>query len=75
MCIRDSWKIEKYILGHIDFNRKKDILDILFLCDQVNSYQPIMDHAFEASDMNMNGEIEITDIYLLLFDIIGVIRG
>ena len=70
-----DWKIGQYILGDIDFNRKIDILDILFLCDQISNYQSIMDHAFEASDMNMNGELEITDIYLLLFDIIGVIRG
>ena len=70
-----DWKIEQYILGDIDFNRKVDILDILFLCDQVSNYQPIMNHAFEASDMNMNGELEITDLYLLLFDIIGVIGG
>ena len=68
-----DWKIEQYILGDIDFNRKVDILDILFLCDQVGSYQSIMDHAFEASDMNMNGELEITDLYLLLFDIIGTV--
>ena len=70
-----DWKIQQYILGDIDFNRKIDILDILFLCDQVSSYQLIMDHAFEASDMNMNGELEITDLYLLLFDIIGLIGG
>ena len=70
-----DWKIEQYILGDIDFNRKVDILDILFLCDQVSSYQSIMDHAFEASDMNMNGELEITDLYLLLFDIIGTVGG
>ena len=70
-----DWKIEQYILGDIDFNRKVDILDILFLCDQISSYQPVMDHAFEASDMNMNGELEITDLYLLLFDIIGIIAG
>ena len=70
-----DWKIEQYILGDIDFNRKVNILDILFLCDQVSSYQSIMDHAFEASDMNMNGELEITDVYLLLFDIIGTVGG
>ena len=70
-----DWKVEQYILGDIDFNRKVDILDILFLCDQIGSYQSIMDHAFEASDMNMNGELEITDLYLLLFDIIGTVGG
>jgi len=70
-----DWKIDQYILGDIDFNRKIDILDILFLCDQISNYQSIIDHAFEASDMNMNGELEITDLYLLLFDIIGVIGG
>ena len=70
-----DWKIDQYILGDIDFNRKVDILDILFLCDQVGSYQSILDHAFEASDMNMNGELEITDLYLLLFNIIGTVGG
>ena len=70
-----DWKIDQYILGDIDFNRKINILDILFLCDQISNYQSIIDHAFEASDMNMNGELEITDLYLLLFDIIGVIGG
>ena len=70
-----DWKIDQYIIGDIDFNRKIDILDILFLCDQISNYQSIIDHAFEASDMNMNGELEITDLYLLLFDIIGVIGG
>ena len=70
-----DWKIDQYILGDIDFNRKIDILDILYLCDQISNYQSIIDHAFEASDMNMNGELEITDLYLLLFDIIGVIGG
>ena len=70
-----DWKIDQYILGDIDFNRKVDILDILFLCDQVGSYQSILDHALEASDMNMNGELEITDLYLLLFNIIGTVGG
>ena len=75
MLQKRGWKIDKYILGDIDFNRKIDILDILFLCDQINNYHSIIDHAFEASDMNMNGELEITDLYLLLFDIIGIIGG
>ena len=68
-----DWKIEQYILVDIELNRKVEIIEILRLCDQVVNYQSIMDHAFEASDMNMNGELEITDLYLLLFDIIGTV--
>ena len=68
-----DWKIEHYILGDIDFNRDVDIMDILSLCDHIGDYQWIMDHAFEASDMNFNGSIDITDLFLLLYEIIGII--
>ena len=70
-----NWKIEHYILGDVDFNRDVDILDILSLCDHIGNFQSIMDHAFEAADMNMNGDLEITDLYLLLYDIIGITGG
>ena len=68
-----DWKIDHYILGDIDFNRDVDIMDILSLCDHIGSYHPIMDHAFEASDLNFNGSIDITDLFLLLYEIIGIV--
>ena len=50
-----DWKIEHYILGDINFDRHVNIFDILSLCDHIGDFQLIMEHAFEASDMNMNG--------------------
>ena len=68
-----DWKIEHYILGDIDFNRDVDIMDILSLCDHIGSYHSIMGHAFEASDLNFNGSLDITDLFLLLYEIIGIV--
>ena len=68
-----NWKIEHYILGDIDFNRHVDVMDILSLCDHIGSYNSIMDHAFESSDLNFNGSIDITDLFLLLYEIIGIV--
>ena len=68
-----DWKIEHFILGDIDFNRDVDIMDILSLCDHIGSYHSIMDHAFEASDLNFNGSLDITDLFLLLYEIIGIV--
>ena len=63
-----DWKVEHYILGDIDFNRDVDIADILSF-DHIGSYHSIMDHAFEASDRNFNGSLDI-DLFLLLYEII-----
>ena len=68
-----DWKIDHFILGDIDFNRDVDIMDILSLCDHIGSYHSIMDHAFEASDLNFNGSLDITDLFLLLYEIIGIV--
>ena len=70
-----DWKIAHYILGDINFDRHVNIIDILSLCDHIGDFQLIMEHAFEASDMNMNGELEITDLYLLVYQIIGIIEN
>lgn len=67
-----NWKKQNYLLGDVNFNRNIDIIDILTLCDHLENYQIIFDHAFEASDMNMNGQLETTDLYLLLYGIIGI---
>ncbi|SVB58950.1 uncharacterized protein METZ01_LOCUS211804 [marine metagenome] len=70
-----DWKIAHYILGDINFDRHVNIIDILSLCDHIGDFQLIMEHAFEASDMNMNGGLEITDLYLLVYQIIGIIEN
>ena len=70
-----DWKIAHYILGDINFDRHVNIIDILSLCDHIGDFQLIMEHAFEASNMNMNEGLEITDLYLLVYQIIGIIEN
>ena len=68
-----DWKISQYILGDINFDRKIDVADILILADHIQGYQSILEFAFNPADLNMNGALEITDLYLLVYQIIGII--
>ncbi|SVA42388.1 uncharacterized protein METZ01_LOCUS95242, partial [marine metagenome] len=64
-----DWKISHYILGDINFDRKTDVVDILILADHIQGYQSILEFAFNPADLNMNGALEITDLYLLVYQI------
>ena len=68
-----DWKISHYIIGDINFDRKTDVVDILILADHIQGYQSILEFAFNPADLNMNGALEITDLYLLVYQIIGII--
>ena len=68
-----DWKISHYILGDINFDRKIDVVDILILSDHIQGYQSILEFAFNPADLNMNGALEITDLYILVYQIIGII--
>jgi hypothetical protein len=68
-----DWKISHYILGDINFDRKTDVVDILILADHIQGYQSILEFAFNPADLNMNEALEITDLYLLVYQIIGII--
>ena len=68
-----DWKISHYILGDINFDRNTDVVDILILADHIQGYQSILEFAFNPADLNMNGALEITDLYLLVYQIIGII--
>ena len=68
-----DWKISHYILGDINFDRNTDVVDILILADHIQGYQSIFEFAFNPADLNMNGALEITDLYLLVYQIIGII--
>ena len=67
-----DWKISHYISGDIDFDRVIGINDVIALSDHISGGETINDHALNASDINMNGTLEITDLYLLLYEIIGI---
>ena len=68
-----DWKISKYFLGDIDYDGEIGICDIIILADHLNDGQSIHDHAIPAGDINMNGLLDITDLFLLLYQIIGII--
>ena len=68
-----DWKISHYILGDINFDQNTDVVDILILADHIQGYQSILEFAFNPADLNMNGALEITDLYLLVYQIIGII--
>ena len=70
-----DWKIDQFILGDINFDRLVGINDVISLSDHVNGFHSINMHSFNPSDMNGNGDLEITDLYLLLFEIIGIAGG
>ena len=68
-----DWKISHYILGDINFDRNTYVVDILILADHIQGYQSILEFAFNPADLNMNGALEITDLYLLVYQIICII--
>jgi uncharacterized Ntn-hydrolase superfamily protein len=68
-----DWKISKYFLGDIDYDGEIGICDIIILADHLNDGQSIHDHAIPAGDINMNGLLDITDLFLLLYQIIGIV--
>ena len=68
-----DWKISKYFLGDIDYDGEIGICDIIILADHLNDGQSIYDHAIPAGDINMNGLLDITDLFLLLYQIIGIV--
>ena len=70
-----EWKIDQFILGDVDFDRQVNINDIIFLSDHINGFQYLNAHAYNPSDINDNGDLEITDLYLLMYQIIGIAGG
>ena len=70
-----EWKIDQFILGDVDFDRKVNINDVISLSDHINGFQYLSAHAHNPSDINNNGDLEITDLYLLTYQIIGIAGG
>ena len=68
-----DWKRTKYILGDIDYNRLIDIRDILLLADFIEGYMSPTALQINPSDMNNNGEVEISDLYVLIYYLVGTV--
>ena len=68
-----DWKRTKYQIGDNNFDKKVNIFDILILSDYINQYLEISEYVLQTGDLNLSGNIEITDLFLLVYDIIGVL--
>ena len=68
-----DWKRTKYILADIDYNRLIDIRDILLLADFIEGYMSPTALQINPSDMNNNGEVEISDLYVLIYYLVGTV--
>ena len=68
-----NWKKDQFVLGDINFDSLIGINDIILLSDYVNGHQPINIYRYNPSDMNGNGDLEITDFYLLIYEVIGIV--
>ena len=69
-----EWKKDHYRIGDINFDGNVDLIDLTILSDHIQEYQEIMEFAYGPADLNMSGSIEISDLYLLLYEIIGIIE-
>lgn len=69
-----EWKKDHYRIGDINFDGNVDLIDLTILSDHIQEYQEIMEFAYGPADLNMSGSIEISDMYLLLYEIIGIIE-
>ena len=67
-----QWKQSKYQKGDCNFDKILDIFDVLALTDYLNQYLDITEYISNIGDINSSGSVEITDMYLLLYEIIGV---
>lgn len=67
-----QWKQSKYQKGDCNFDKILDIFDVLTLSDYLNQYLDITEYISNTGDINSSGSVEITDMYLLIYEIIGV---
>ena len=68
-----DWKRTKFTLGDIDHDRSIDIFDILLLADFIDGTISPTEFQIDPSDMNNNGQIEISDLFVLIFYIVGTV--
>ena len=67
-----EWKRSKFIKGDTNFDKKLDIFDVIILSDYIDQYLEISEYILNTGDFNSSGAVEITDLYLLVFEIIGI---
>ena len=68
-----DWKVSHFSIGDLNFDRKVDLFDILNLADYLNSFVELSNYSLNNADINNSGEVELTDLYLLIYQISGTL--
>ena len=68
-----DWKSSQTMMGDINFDRKIDIHDLMIMADFMGGNGIPSELEIEVGDLNGDGSIALMDIYLMLYEIIGII--
>lgn len=68
-----DWKSSQTMMGDINFDRKIDIHDLMIIADFMGGNGIPSELEIEVGDLNGDGSIGLMDIYLMLYEIIGII--
>ena len=68
-----DWKSSQTMMGDINFDRKIDIHDLMIMADFMGGNGIPSELEIEVGDLNGDGSIGLMDIYLMLYEIIGII--
>ena len=69
------WKVEHFSNGDLNFDNKINIFDVNLLIDHLYYYSELEESALMQADLNESGTVEITDLYLLLYQITGTLNN
>ena len=70
-----DWKIVRFEVGDVNTDGVLNIYDLLLIGDILDENQTLSSSLEHIADLNGNEEIELTDIYLLLYMITGTISN
>ena len=68
-----DWKSSQTMMGDINFDRKIDIHDLMIMADFMGGNGIPSELEIEVGDLNGDESIGLMDIYLTLYEIIGII--
>lgn len=68
-----DWKSSQTMMGDINFDRKIDIHDLMIMADFMGGNGIPSELEIEIGDLNGDESIGLMDIYLMLYEIIGII--
>lgn len=68
-----DWKSSQTMMGDINFDRKIDIHDLMIMADFMGGNGIPSELEIEVGDLNGDESIGLMDIYLMLYEIIGII--